>query len=339
MGGRGLAGVAFLSVAVLFHAAAAEKDLGGGWQEKKNNEGKVVQELKIEAPTMTEEDQYGYTMPDRYKCDSCRAVMFHIEKDLSKRHPKSRRMKQWEYTDAFDDICKTSFEGYGIKLINGENALSGPALMDRDNQLAPGSGAIQMGGESWTKRLGEICRKTIYEKVGEEEVYEAFYKQHKAQAADEAEAGAQLSLHEAFCVKELRECETGPKLPPKPKETEEKPAKPEKAKPAKAAKAKKEKENAALKKTAKASSDASEPARTSASSSATKAKEVAGEKVGVEAFLRGLASRHGLASDAYLTPRSAGEWEKLTVGIAGKLFDRFATSDDKSCPGAAVSTQ
>jgi hypothetical protein len=334
MRGRVLRGAAFLSVAVLCQAKEPEKDLGGGWKEK-NKDGKVVQELKIEAPTMTEEDQYGYNMPDRYKCDSCRAVMFHIEQDLSKRHPKSRRMRAWEYTDAFDDICKTSFEGYGIKLINGENALSGPALRERDDQLAPGSGAIQMGGESWTKRLGEICRKTVYEKVGEDEVYEGFYKQYKA--ADEAQAGAQLSLYQAFCVKELRECETGPKLPPKPKEPEEKPAKAEKAKPAKAAKAKKEKENAALKKTAKASSDASEPARTSASSSAAKTKETAEEKVSVEAFLKGLASRHGLTSDEYLAPRTVAEWERLTLGISGKLYDRLAAEVLPS--GQAVKTK
>lgn len=36
------------------------------------------QTLKIEAPSMTEEDQYGYNMPDRYKCDACRAVVFHL---------------------------------------------------------------------------------------------------------------------------------------------------------------------------------------------------------------------------------------------------------------------
>merc|ERR1712039_483556 len=121
--------------------------------------GKVVQELKIEAPSFTEEDQYGYIMPERYRCDSCRAVMFHLEEGLKKTHPKSRRLKQWEYTDAFDDICKGGFDGYGVKLINGENTLSGPGLKKNEADIAPGSGAIQMGGESWSKRLGEICAK------------------------------------------------------------------------------------------------------------------------------------------------------------------------------------
>merc|ERR1740121_957990 len=85
-------------------------------------------------------------------------------------------MKEWEYTDTFDDLCRNSFEGYGIKLINGENALSGPGL-PRDDKLSPGSGAIQMSSENWSKRLGEICRKIVFEKLGEEETYEKFYKQ------------------------------------------------------------------------------------------------------------------------------------------------------------------
>merc|ERR1719203_2478601 len=104
------------------------EDAKGGWREKTNSEGKVVQELKIEAPSFTEEDQYGYIMPERYRCDSCRAVMFHLEAGLKKKHPKSRRMKQWEYTELFDDVCRDSFSGYGVKLLNGENTLSGPGL-------------------------------------------------------------------------------------------------------------------------------------------------------------------------------------------------------------------
>merc|ERR1719221_1161728 len=104
------------------------KDLGGGWEEKTNEEGKVVQQMKIEAPAFTEEDQYGYVMPDKYRCNSCKAVMFHLDADLRKKHPKSRRMKQWEYTDVMDDTCRGAFEGYGIRLVDGENTLSGPGL-------------------------------------------------------------------------------------------------------------------------------------------------------------------------------------------------------------------
>merc|ERR1711998_256882 len=123
--------------------------------KEKVKDGRVVQELKIEAPAMTEEDQYGYVMPGQYKCDSCKAVVFHLNKAMTDRHPKSRRMKDWEYTELFEETCNGAFEGYGIKLVNGKNKLSGPGLA-AEEQLAPGSGAIQMGGESWTRRLGEV---------------------------------------------------------------------------------------------------------------------------------------------------------------------------------------
>merc|ERR1712186_45512 len=102
---------------------------------KKKEDGSVVQELKIEAPSFTEEDQYSQIMPDRYKCDSCRAVMFHLEEGLRKKQPKSRRMKQWEYTDAMDDTCRSGFEGYGVKLLNGQNTLSGPGLLQYQQNL------------------------------------------------------------------------------------------------------------------------------------------------------------------------------------------------------------
>merc|ERR550525_1542826 len=104
-------------------------------------------------------------------------------------------MKQWEYTELFDDTCKGAFEGYGIKLINGENTLSGPGLR-QDDQLAPGSGAIQMGGESWSKRLGEICRKIVYEKVGEEDIYERFYRGLRRTSEGDTEAGNEFGLSE-----------------------------------------------------------------------------------------------------------------------------------------------
>merc|ERR1712086_911447 len=149
--------------------------------------------------------------------------MYHLDEELRKKHPKSRRMKQWEYTDAFDDICKNSFQGYGIKLIDQENTLSGPGLKENENTIQPGSGAIQMGGDSWTKRLAEICRKTVYEKVGEDELYDSFYKQFKTQADGSAgEIGGGISS--ALCFKVTKDCKPkiiGPKTPPKKKADDE----------------------------------------------------------------------------------------------------------------------
>ena len=184
------------------------KDDKGGWEESVNEEGKKVQTLKIEAPSMTEEDQYGYNMPDRYKCDSCRAIVHHLQEALNKQQPKSRRLKSWEYTDLFEETCRSAFEGYGIKLVNGENVLSGPGLKD-NVELQPGMGAIQMGGENWKKRLAEECRKLIFEHVGEDDFYGTLYGKWKA--------GDALDPRE-YCIKEAEYCKAqklGPSEPPK----------------------------------------------------------------------------------------------------------------------------
>jgi len=280
----------------------AKKD-AGGWNEKTNEEGKVVQELKIEAPSMTEEDQYGYKMPDRYKCDSCRAVMFHLDEGLKKVHPKSRRMKQWEYTDAFDDACKSSFEGYGIKLLNGENTLSGPGLTHTES-LAPGSGAIQMGGETWSKRLSEACRSIIYERVGEDELYDKY-----------REDGG---LTEAVCYQDLRDCQTGPKVAPKPKADPDA----EKPKPKKEKKKKEESKKETKKKEDKASAAKASAARTAAASAQASSAGGPDHPVDSQTFLRNMAVRHGLSPEEYLTSRTERDWEKLIVAMAGRLFNQ-----------------
>jgi len=293
---------------VALGVAAEDKDLGGGWQQTTNDEGKVVQQLKIEAPSMTEEDQYGYVMPDRYRCDSCKAVMFHLDQGLRAKHPKSRRMKEWEYTDVFEDVCKTAFPGYGIKLINGENALSGPGLPRNEQQLAPGSGAIQMSSENWSKRLGEICRNIVFENLGEDETYERFYKKFRKEQSgkDQDDEGGEeeAGLSETLCAKELRQCNVGPKLPSEtPKSKKEK--KEKKDKKGKDVKVKdQEKKDKHGKKT---------PAKESSGGS---------EKVDVKTFLRKLAVSHGLTSDEYLADRTSKEWEKLMTTVAGRIFNR-----------------
>jgi len=286
---------------------ASKEGEEAGWKEKTNEQGKVVQELKIEAPSMTEEDQYGYTMPDRYKCDSCRAVMFHLDAGLKKIHPKSRRMKQWEYTDAFDDACRNSFEGYGVKLLNGENTLSGPGLVHKES-LAPGSGAIQMGGETWTKRLSEACRKIIYDRMGEDELYDKY-----------REDGG---LTEAICFSDLRDCSEGPAVPPKPKEAPpaEKP-KAEKKKP------KKDKKEDKVKITKEPKASTATPPK-----SAVEASSGGDRPMDSQTFLRNMAVRHGLTAEEYLMARTEREWEKLTIAMAGRIFNRLADSEpNESC--------
>jgi hypothetical protein len=179
---------------------------GDQWEEKVDDQGRKVQSMQIQAPAMTEEDQYGYTMPPQYRCDSCKVVTYHLGEALKQRQPKNRRLKEWEYAEIFDETCQGGFKGYGVALVDGQNMLSGPAIK-RDN-LEPGMGAIQMGGETWEKRLGEICRTFVYDKIGEDEVYEHFR--------------AKGGVSEDLCFSETRDCQRaafGPKALPSEKKT------------------------------------------------------------------------------------------------------------------------
>merc|ERR1712078_656991 len=85
-----------------------------------------------------------------------------------------KTMKSWDVMEVLDDTCKeAAFPGYGVKLVDGENALSGPGI-ERDESLQPGGASIQMGGESWSRRLASECKEIVYDLVGEDEVYEMY---------------------------------------------------------------------------------------------------------------------------------------------------------------------
>jgi len=308
----------------LLAVSQSEEAAGNKWEKGVNENGQNVQTLKIEAPSMTEEDQYGYNMPDRYKCNSCRAVMFHLAEELIIKQPKARRLKQWEYVDAFDETCRTSFKGYGIKLVNGENVLSGPGLKD-ETTISPGMGAIQMGGESWTKRLQEMCRKLVFEKVGEEEVYEHFYKRFQ----DEGAAGLKGDSPHArsFCV-DIGECSVGPEPPKQEKkaamEIDDKgAAKKEKAKAKEKSKAKAKETEKKAKEAVKKAKETEKKAK-EAVKKAPASADSAEKKVDVQTFLRDLAVRHGLTAEEYLTARSMKDWEKLTLSMASRLYSTVA---------------
>lgn len=303
--------------------AARSEEAGKGWEDGVNEKGQKVQSLKIEAPSMTEEDQYGYNMPDRYKCNSCRAVMFHLAEDMRKKQPQNRRLKEWEYTDAFEETCRSSFSGYGIKLVNGQNVLSGPGIKD-DKEIAPGMGAIQMGGESWNKRLSEICRKTVFENVGEGEFYDHLYQRFQSEGANGLKGDSPDSL--SFCV-QLGQCSVGPEAPKKDKEAatvvEKGKSKKEKSKEKSKGK---EKAKEKIKPTKDSDKKATEAARKNSES------PLPGEqRVDVQTFLRDLAIRHGLTAEEYLTSRTFKEWEKLTLSMASRVFN-VAAETKENCP-------
>merc|ERR1712224_838637 len=90
-----------------------------------------------------------------------------------------------------EETCNGAFEGYGVKLIDGKNTLSGPGLKQPDSP-APGGAFIQMGGQGWTNRLSEMCRTIVHDKVGEDDLYEKFYSDRK--------------IPESMCYKEMGQC-------------------------------------------------------------------------------------------------------------------------------------
>jgi len=153
--------------------------------DQKGPNGEALQSFSIVAPTMTEEDQYGYNMPEMYKCDACRIIGFHLNETMLAKNPKEKgsdkkykKLKSWEYVDIFDSaVCQMdTFDGYGLKVLKEVNHLSGRALAEEHDKLIEGAGSISMGSDSWKKRLAEECRKMIYDKVGEEETYHGWYK-------------------------------------------------------------------------------------------------------------------------------------------------------------------
>lgn len=266
------------------------------WVKGKDEQGRAVQKMEIKAPAMTEEDQYGYQMPERYRCNSCKAVIFHLNEALQKRQPKSRRLQSWEYTEIFDETCSSGFKGYGVSWVNEENTLSGPGLRMESNSMEPGMGAIQMGGDSWDKRLSEFCRKLVYDKVGEEEVYEHFRA-----------SGNQLT-HE-LCFEESRDCQTGPQALPKPEAAR------------KTKKEKKEKKENKEKKEKKAK------VVWGGATTATVDSKGDVAAVDVDTFLAGLAKEHGKAPEEYTRKRSQKDWEQLFVAAAGRIFSAEAGKD------------
>lgn len=298
---------ALLAVCVSLSLGAASSD---GWQEKRNSDGKVVQQMQISAPTMTEEDQYGYNMPDKYRCDSCKAVMFHLNAAMKKRHPKSRRMSEWEYNDLFEETCNEAFEGYGIKLVNGENALSGPGLAQPD--IAPGAAMIQYGGDGWKNRLREICRKLVFEQIGEDELYERYRSDGK--------------IPESMCWKETSQCRKtvkpqklkAEKVPPKKQQvTSEKHHVQSKQKvvPNGGPKAK-----APVMKQVEVNSKA-----IASPSGSTKVNKTGMDgQMDMETYMRSLALEDGLTTDTYAKLRPKEDWDSLIVAMASKIYMRHS---------------
>lgn len=98
---------------------------GGG-----GGEGRPLETISIQAPTMTEEDQYGFNIPDQYRCNACRASVWHLNRSLEiKFGNRKEKVKTYEIIDEVENVCQAaSFEGYGVTMRDGQNVLTGPAI-------------------------------------------------------------------------------------------------------------------------------------------------------------------------------------------------------------------
>jgi hypothetical protein len=254
-----------------------------------NEKGKMVQSMKIEAPAMTEEDHYGPNMPEQYRCDSCKAVLYHLEEALRARQPKSRRLHEWEYLEIVDETCRHGFKGYGVKKVGDANVLSGPGLKHEDN-LPLGGGVIQMGGEKWEQRLGEICRKIVYEKIGEDELHEQFRKEG--------------TLSPSLCLTTTRDCQVQKANPKTDVKSKGKNAVPNGQK---------------IEKTSKQSvKEVAKP------QDSRKKSAVGSPTLDAHTFLKDFALDQNLPTDTFTKKRSRKEWEKAILQMAGQLYAKSA---------------
>lgn len=251
--------------------------------------------MPLVAPILTEEDQYGVRMPEIYMCDSCKAIMFQLEAGLLKKQPKSRRLKDWEYTDVFEEVCGNgdkNWDSYGTSLIKGENKLTGPGLTHERADADEGS--LEMKSRAWTKRLGEQCRIIVYEKMGEEEVYDRFYNAFQANESP--------GLNVEICKKELHFCKPLKNEKREKKEKKEKNDKKEKH-------AKKEKKDKKENTEANKKEQKDDPEQSSVNSG----------DMNLESFFRSMAAANGLTADQYLASRPKAEWEQLILTLAHKI--------------------
>ncbi|KAF4740694.1 marginal zone B and B1 cell-specific protein, partial [Perkinsus olseni] len=159
----------------------------------------VMQQIKLEAPNLSQEDMYSPTLPQQYRCDACRAISYHIHESLRKDANKirARQLPEYEIIDKFDAVCKEkSFDGYGIRRGgNGENVLSGvgvnpPETLTLDGRSG-GGGSIQMGGQQWSRRLSAMCRQLV-EEIGEYELVQKW--------AEKGEGTPAVWLCNSYCA-------------------------------------------------------------------------------------------------------------------------------------------
>eukprot|EP00397_Hematodinium_sp_SG-2012_P048896 GEMP01056199.1.p1 GENE.GEMP01056199.1~~GEMP01056199.1.p1 ORF type:complete len:261 (-),score=82.54 GEMP01056199.1:606-1388(-) len=149
---------------------ATETAAKGQWKDTVGPDGRKGQQLEMQAPTVTEEERFGSNLPEQHECNGCLAVMYQLNKTLDAASTPGKRLKSWQYVDAFDQTCRDKFEGYGVTSIKGVNTLTGPGIEAQTTGMA----SIQMGGDKWKSFLASLCN-LIISKVGDDETYDLYF--------------------------------------------------------------------------------------------------------------------------------------------------------------------
>jgi len=312
--------------ALVAAAFADDETDSAGWKSTTNEQGQRVQQMQVMAPSLTEQDQKDTRLPEQYRCDACMAVAFHLNNRMKR---QKVTLASWEYIDLFEATCKEGeFPGYGVKLVDGENALSGPGIQ-RDESLQPGGASIQMGGDTWGRRLASECTEIVFDIVGEDEVY----KLRKA-----GDFGAALCGKAGYCdntgiekakqgrkaAKAAAEKEKKKKEDEKEKKKAEKQAKidageedEEEEERREAREAKKRKEKAAKEKKEKEEKKKKEEAEKRKLAAAEAAKT--GGKLTWAQYVEGLIERGAVKDDFLFKSRTAKEWDLELLKATNKI--------------------
>ncbi|XP_028653581.2 marginal zone B- and B1-cell-specific protein-like [Erpetoichthys calabaricus] len=156
----------WLTVCVV--AAAVVYGLGRANSEKLGSDGTI----SFSAPSLDTEETHSSHMPQRLRCDACRAIAFQFKDYLSKAENKrtgKTQLSESEYIDTIEQCCSQKWDQYGLKEVNGMKRISGPGLEEEEKM-----GMVMLGGP-WPGRLYKMCHSYLGE-YEEADIYKAYRK-------------------------------------------------------------------------------------------------------------------------------------------------------------------
>jgi len=131
--------------------------------------------LTFKTPKLSSEEAYSRHIPQHLKCDACRVVAFQLYskfKEFNRLHKHlNYNVPESEIIDMTESVCTNpeTFNGYGLKEVDGVNRLSGPGLE------TSGVAGVLSGGGKWPGRLMEVCNRFV-EELGDEGVYAIYHR-------------------------------------------------------------------------------------------------------------------------------------------------------------------